>query len=229
MKKHIPNTLTLLNLLSGATGIIFAFEDQLILSAMMIWIGGVFDFLDGFVARSLKVKSDIGKELDSLADIVTFGLLPSFIVFYHFQLESSSDFLPFVAFLITICAALRLARFNIDDRQTQSFVGLPTPASAIVVSSLPFYAESPSYSSLINVYSLVVLCLVLSFLMVSEIRLFSLKLSGIRWETDKWKIVFILLSLVVLFAFQVLGIPLIIIGYIFFSYFDNKSNTKKVD
>ena len=229
MKKHIPNTLTLLNLLSGVTGIIFAFENQLILSAMMIWIGGVFDFLDGFVARLLKVKSEIGKELDSLADIVTFGLLPSFIVFHHFQLESSNTFLPFVAFLITICAALRLARFNIDDQQTQAFIGLPTPASAIVVSSLPFYAESPNYSLLINVYSLVAVCLILSFLMVSEIRLFSLKLSGIRWKTDKWKIMLILLSLVLLFAFQVLGIPLIIIGYIFFSYFDNKSNTKKVD
>ncbi|RZM21023.1 MAG: CDP-diacylglycerol--serine O-phosphatidyltransferase, partial [Pedobacter sp.] len=127
MKKQIPNALTCANLLSGCIGIVFAFQGQLDLAAYAVLISGIFDFFDGFSARLLNVKSLIGKELDSLADMVSFGFLPGVVMFKLLdQSDYTSPYLPFIGFLITIFSALRLAKFNIDERQTEDFIGLNT-------------------------------------------------------------------------------------------------------
>ncbi len=229
MKKHVPNIFTLGNLFCGAIGIVFVFQDNLIWGAMMIWAGAVLDFFDGFMARILNVKTLIGKELDSLADMVTFGLLPSFIIFYYLKLSTSNVYIPFLAFLIAIFSALRLAKFNVDERQTTSFLGLATPASAFFVSAIPFYYELPNFTSFVNVYILLAITVFLSYLMISEISLFSFKFSGIKWQQDKWKIIFALLSLVLFASFQALSFPLIILSYLIFSKLDNKKNEKPVE
>lgn len=221
---HIPNFLTLCNLVSGALGITFLFGDQPILAAIMIWVGGIFDFLDGFAARWLKSTSPIGKELDSLADMVTFSLLPSFIVYYYLDQTSEINWLPYLAFYIAAFSALRLAKFNIDERQTSSFLGLPTPANAIAISAIPFYATDEALSYLVNPYTLIGVSLVLSVLMVSEVKLFSLKFKGISWGMDKWKIVFLIFTFALVVTLHVWSFPVIILLYIMFSLFDNISN-----
>jgi len=229
MKRHIPNFLTILNLLSGTVGIVLVFHDHLLMASATIWLGGIFDFLDGFMARLLRVKSLIGKELDSLADMITFSLLPSFIVFHYLKLASPNDFIPYLSFSIAVFSALRLAKFNIDERQTSSFLGLPTPASAFLISSIPYYYESMEYGYLVNTTTLLFLTLFLSVLMVSEIRLFSFKLKGISWSNDKWKILLFLVSIVLIIWLNVLSIPLIILSYIIFSFPDNKKRGNSVE
>ncbi|MEY3679312.1 MAG: hypothetical protein RI924_1453 [Bacteroidota bacterium] len=139
MKKHIPNTLTCLNLFSGCVGLVFAFENQLIFAAYAIGISAMLDFFDGMTARLLKAYSEIGKELDSLADVVSFGVLPSLIIYQLFKTSTSVHaYLPYLAFMIAVFSALRLAKFNVDTRQSEHFIGLPTPANALLIGSLPF-------------------------------------------------------------------------------------------
>ncbi|OZA56958.1 MAG: CDP-diacylglycerol--serine O-phosphatidyltransferase, partial [Sphingobacteriales bacterium 39-40-5] len=141
MKKHIPNSVTCLNLFSGCLGIVFAFQGNLIWASYAIVIAAVFDFFDGMLARLLKAYSDIGKELDSLADMVSFGVLPSVIIYQLFalspQIDFGADWLSFSAFIIAVFSALRLAKFNIDTRQSENFIGLPTPANALLIASFP--------------------------------------------------------------------------------------------
>src|SRR5690242_18766414 len=138
MKKHIPNVLTCGNLLCGCLGIIFCLENRAVPIAYFVWVAGIFDFFDGFTARWLKVTSPIGKELDSLADMVSFGLLPSLVMYKMIEACTTNVYLPYTALMIAVCSALRLAIFNIDETQHDSFKGLNTPANTIFITGLPF-------------------------------------------------------------------------------------------
>jgi len=234
-KKHIPNLFTLLNLLSGTIAVYFAVKEYLIVAAFFVFIGIFFDFLDGFMARLLKVQGELGKQLDSLADVVTSGVVPGIVMFQLLNEVNisnqwiSNDISPiaFVGLLITLAAAYRLAKFNIDERQTSSFIGLPTPAAALVVLSLPLIIEYSSIEMVTNLiqnqWFLVSLTLVLCYLMNAEIPLFSLKFKEYSWKHNKAKFIFILLTAILLILFQFVAIPLVILLYVLISLITNKS------
>ena len=178
MIKHIPNSITCCNLLSGCISIVLLCNGFVAAAGIMIFIAAVFDFLDGFAARLLKAYSPLGAQLDSLSDVVSFGVAPSFIMYYYLNQVVKMDIggvnvAPFAAFFLAVFAALRLAKFNIDDRQTTSFIGLPTPAMGIFVASLPFTLghESLSFMSALmtSPYFLYAIVALFSFLMISEI------------------------------------------------------------
>jgi CDP-diacylglycerol--serine O-phosphatidyltransferase len=219
LAKHIPNFFTCCNIASGCIGIAVAFDGHLLWAAAWLWVGAVFDFLDGFAARLLGKYSEVGKQLDSLADMVTFGVLPSAIIFIYMQRETSSMFVPFTAFLLAVFAALRLAKFNIDQRQTHEFIGLPTPASAIFISALPLmeYAHPDVFQVIGNIYALLSVIIVLCILMVSEIPMLSLKFSDWKWSGNAYRYVLIITSVVLLLTFRTFGIPMIMILYVFLS------------
>lgn len=220
IKKHIPNALTCANLFSGCIGIVFAFKGNFEITAYCVLLSGIFDFFDGFAARLLKVKSTIGKELDSLADMVSFGFLPGVVMFQLLKDSNSvgsySEYLPYLGFLITVFSALRLAKFNIDTRQTEDFIGLNTPMNTFLIISLPFMEQD--YPGLIGSAGLLVaLALLMSWLLVSEIRLFSMKFSSLSWAQNKMKFIFLLLSALLLLLLQFAAVPLILLIYIGFS------------
>jgi CDP-diacylglycerol--serine O-phosphatidyltransferase len=214
LKKHIPNAITCANLFSGCIGIVYAFNGALETAAYFVLLSGIFDFFDGFVARLLHVKSDIGKELDSLADVVSFGFLPGVVMF---QLLSQSDFsspyLPYFGFIITVFSALRLAKFNIDTRQTEDFIGLNTPMNTLFIVSLPFIQKD--YPALISSAPLLVgLIILLSWLLVSEIKIFSLKFNSTSWAKNKIKYIFLILSVLLVAVLKFAAIPLVLVLYI---------------
>lgn len=217
IKRHIPNFITLLNLLSGCIGIVFLFKGLVLEASLMIWAAAVFDFFDGFAARWLKVTSTIGKELDSLADVVSFGLLPSVLIFNMFENMSVSIFLPYFAFLIVLFSAIRLARFNVDTRQSDSFIGLPVPANAIMISSFPYISMNYGFFMLTEPVWLMAITVVLSYLLVSEIHLFSFKFKGFGWRENRIKYIFLIISVLLLAILQIAALPIIIILYIIFS------------
>ncbi|MDW7693465.1 CDP-diacylglycerol--serine O-phosphatidyltransferase [Flammeovirgaceae bacterium SG7u.111] len=216
MKKQIPNLFTLGNLISGCIGIDMVYHGDLIMAAYMIGIGGLFDFVDGFVARLLKVSSPIGKELDSLADMVTFGVLPSIIIMK--LMYNGPEQMPglYLAFLLAAAAAFRLAKFNIDTRQSDSFLGMPTPAMAIFIGSLPLIQQQNPFVSnlLLSLPSLITMIFVLSILMVVELPLFSLKFKNISLQDNAIRYVFLLASLLLLIFIKFTAIPAIIFLYI---------------
>jgi CDP-diacylglycerol--serine O-phosphatidyltransferase len=237
-KKSIPNILTLLNLLSGTIAAIFAVQGELVLAAYLVFLGIFFDFFDGFAARLLNVQGELGKQLDSLADVVTSGVVPGIVLYQLLKTKNTLEilnteiiswepqkieFLPFVGLLITLAAAYRLAKFNIDERQTSSFIGLPTPAASLVVLSLPLILEFTSFefaaTIIENKWFLVVLTLVLSFLMNAEIPLFSLKFKNFTWKDNQLKFVFLMCTMLLVVVFQFVAIPLVILLYIFLSLF----------
>src|SRR6478752_995217 len=168
MIRHIPNFLTCCNLICGCFGIVCLLENRNIPAAYFVWTTGVFDFFDGFAARFLKVSSPIGKELDSLADMISFGLLPSLVMYKMIEASSQNPYLPFIAFLIALCSALRLAIFNVDETQHDSFKGLNTPANSIFITSLPFLSGSIG-SFIQQGWVLILITLVFSLLLVSRI------------------------------------------------------------
>jgi len=226
MKQHLPNAITCLNLFSGCIGVVLAFEGQLIDAGYAILIAAIFDFLDGLVARALKVSSPIGKELDSLADIVSFGFLPSVILFKLFNLSpaiaDSGSWIKYTAFLVAICSALRLAKFNLDPRQNDVFFGLPTPACAIFILSLPHIAMSRNLIAseyVQNPVILIALTLTLSFLLVAELPLMSLKFSNFNFSTNLYRYLLLALSLILIIILQFTAIPLIIMLYLILSIF----------
>lgn len=227
IEKHIPNFFTSCNLLCGCIGIVQVFNDNIFIAATLIWIGAAFDFLDGFAARLLKSNSEIGLQLDSLADMITFGLLPASIV-YQLLADSGSGNLAYIAFVIAVFTALRLAKFNVKDTSSSDFIGLPSPSSAFLVSALPFYFESDQLNYLITPRSLTVISLVLSFLMVSSLKLYSLKIKTISWQNDKWKITSGAISLILLITYKVFAIPAIIITYIITSILDQYTGKSTV-
>lgn len=214
MKKHIPNALTCANLLSGCIGVVFAFKGDLTAAAYAVLISGIFDFFDGFVARWLHVKSSIGKELDSLADMVSFGFLPGVVMFQMLaQSDFSSPYLPYLGFLITMFSALRLAKFNIDERQTEDFIGLNTPMNTLFIVSLPFIQRD--YPGIGNsTLLLVAITVIMSFLLTSEIRIFSLKFGSMEWKQNKIKFIFLIISAVLIGFLKFAAIPFVLILYI---------------
>ncbi len=213
IKKHVPNFITSLNLFSGCVAVFFAFQDNYKAAFVAILIAAVFDFMDGFAARLLKAYSPMGKELDSLADVVSFGLAPGAIVF---SLLSNVEiaWLPFVGFLIPVFSGLRLAKFNIDTRQTDSFLGLPVPANAIFWSGIVY-----SFSAFLLSYVWVVVGLVVLFcyFLVSEIPMFSLKFKSVAWKNNALQYIFLIVCLILLIILQLDAFAPIIGWYILLS------------
>lgn len=210
--RHLPNALTLCNLICGCIGVILLSEhgDREVIF-VLVAIACVFDFLDGFAARMLKVSSPIGKELDSLADMVTFGVLPSLFILTYEDTK-------WIALLIVVCSALRLAKFNVDERQADGFIGLPTPASALFFTSCPFWllSDDPEVRRII----VIVIILLFSWLMVSPIRLFALKFKHFGWKGNELRFTFLAFSVLLIALFKLAGVALIIITYILASLFD---------
>ena len=228
IKKHIPNTITCGNLFCGCLAIVQAFEGNLEWAAYLVFLAAILDFFDGFAARMLKVTSPIGKDLDSLADMVTFGVVPGIVVFQYLNAIEGSmsqytfilneyEWLNYSAFILAIFSAVRLAKFNNDIRQSDSFIGLPTPANAIFWCSIIFLQDSKTALSFINPYSMMVGVFLFSMLLISEIPLFALKFRHFTWSGNRLRFSFLGMSLLLLIAFQLQGIPLIIIVYILFS------------
>jgi len=212
--RHLPNALTCGNLLCGSLGILWVTKYPVEQAAYFVWAACVFDFLDGFVARALHASSPIGKELDSLADMVSFGLLPTIALYT--MIDSTVDIDPlfsFVAFSIVIFSALRLAKFNIDVNQKDSFTGVPTPATALFITALPFLPE-PAHSVMDHGVALMAIAALLSFLMVSPFVLFALKFKNFSWADNKIRFTFTLLAVLLLAGWQAGAIPFIILLYI---------------
>lgn len=202
IKRHIPNTITCCNLFSGCIACVMALEGSFITALLFIVLGATFDFFDGMVARLLKVSSPLGVQMDSLADDVTFGLAPAAIVFSFMRtlplpafLLSVGDYLPYYAFLIAVFSAIRLAKFNIDTRQKSTFIGLPTPANALFWASL--VAGLGGWITELNAGWLFMMGLItlFSYLLVSNIAMFSLKFKSLRWRSNKIRYIFLMCSL----------------------------------
>lgn len=229
IKKHTPNTITCCNLISGCVAIAYAFSGNVELSFTWIIIGAVFDFFDGMSARLLNVSSPIGKELDSLADIVTFGVAPSTILFselsvmsYPAILEPLRSILPFTAYIMAAFSALRLAKFNLDERQALGFIGLPTPANALFWGSLIIGAGKWLEATPFMVFFLLGGILISSWLMVSEIPMFALKFKEWGWKGNQVKYIFLLTCIPLLAIFGLTGLAIIIAWYVIISYIIKK-------
>ncbi|SEJ58552.1 CDP-diacylglycerol---serine O-phosphatidyltransferase [Cyclobacterium xiamenense] len=222
--RHIPNLLTCLNLLSGMIGIHIVMEEGPVFGYYFILAAAVFDFFDGFAARLLGVQSDIGQQLDSLADLVTFGVLPSFIVFYLIQASGVPAYLPYIGFLIGIQSAIRLAKFNVDERQTERFIGLPTPANALFFSTLPLLGQKVAFLSEIwnNPWVLSALTLIFSYLLTAELPLLALKFKHFGWKQNEFRYLMLLVSLAGIAIWGWAGIPIAVISYIFLSMISNR-------
>lgn len=221
MKRHIPNTITSCNLISGCIAIGMAFYGSLEWALFWIVIGAVFDFFDGMSARLLKVSSPIGKELDSLADVVTFGVAPSAMIFFQLAtmdypsfLLPVSEYIPFVAFVMAAFSALRLAKFNLDERQSLGFIGMPTPANALFWGSLT--TGYPLLFSCSDVMPLVVIALMLvsCWLLVCEIPMFALKFKHWGFAENKLKYSFVIVCIPLLLFLQLQGIAIVIALYV---------------
>ena len=254
--KNIPNFFTLMNLLSGMIAIVLAAESEnsLVLASYFIYAASVFDFFDGFSARTLKATSKIGKELDSLADMVSFGVAPSMILFqllksglqikqFSFSLPATDIAILFSAFLIAIFSAIRLAKFNTDDSQKEVFKGLATPASAMLIASIPLIADFnlsaltlfPGLSKVNKLFFLtlglmyilkkaallVPLSIIISALLVAPMPMFSLKFKNYSFEDNALKYIFLIFSAISFAVLEVLAIPIIFILYVSFSVFNN--------
>src|SRR6478609_7617108 len=206
--KHLPNALTCSNLLCGCLGVVFCFENRGLPIAYFVWAAGVFDFFDGFAARMLKVSSPIGKELDSLADMVSFGLLPSLVMYKMIAASTTIPWLPYVAFFIAVCSALRLAIFNVDETQSDSFKGLNTPANTLFITSLPLLHDKVG-DWLYLPTTLLFITMVFSLLLVSRIEIFALKFKNFSWGDNKIRFTFLIVSVLLIVIFKVIALPLI--------------------
>ena len=244
IKQHIPNTITCLNLFSGCVACVLAFGEHYFLALLFILLAGIFDFCDGMAARLLHTSSVIGKELDSLADMISFGFAPSMIAYKHIDHLASSQvscdtlayIIPFIAFLIAIFSALRLAKFNVDERQTSSFIGLPTPPNSIFFASLismsdPMVSQSIAVSSwlnlslfspvLDNLYVMIVLVVVFSYLLVAEIPMFSLKFKNLSWKDNQIRYIFLAISVLLFVTLRFAAFSFIILLFILMSVVNN--------
>lgn len=229
--------MTLGNLFSGTIAIFYAFLEDYRNVALFVVFGIVLDFFDGFLARLLKVEGELGKQLDSLADMVTSGVVPGIVMFQlllnasteksfeHLFTQNGFEYFPFLGLLITLASAYRLARFNIDTRQTETFIGLPVPANTLWIVSLPLILE---YSQALwiqeilhNTYILLGLTLLSCYLLNAEIRLFALKFKTFAWKDNAVRYLFLTISLVLLCVLQFVAVPIIIILYVFISYVQN--------
>ena len=234
MKRHIPNFITLLNVLCGCVASVFAVMNQLEIAALFVFLGIFFDFFDGLAARLLDVKSELGLQLDSLADVRTSGLVPGIVMFQLLKMAESGGWniinsatgseisiLPFFGFLITMASAYRLAKFNIDQNQKDSFVGLPTPANALLIISLPLimmYHENGFLNDLIlNQWFLIGLTLLSCYLLNSKLELFALKFKSWGFKENAHRYIFIIISVVLLITMRFIAVSMIIIFYLIHS------------
>lgn len=239
MKRFVPNFLTLLNVFCGSVAAVFAVANELDIAALFVFLGVIFDFLDGLAARALNAQSELGIQLDSLADVITSGLVPGLVMFQLLTMSQTGGWgnadamaftpgsvleqllnapLPLLGFLITMGAAYRLAKFNTDEDQVTSFVGLPTPANALLILSLPLillYQGNDLLNNIIlNPWFLIVVTVLSTYLMNSKIRLFALKFKDWSFKDNAVKYVFLIISLVLLLTVKFLAVPLIVIMYI---------------
>jgi len=236
LKRNIPNFITLSNLFCGILSIIYSFNNQLTFAATFIFLGIFLDFFDGFFARILKVENEFGLQLDSMADLVTSGIAPSIILFQLICDQSSTpDYLIFsvntpfppialIALIIAFFAAIRLSTFNIDTNQKNSFTGLPTPMVAIFIAAIPFIEIANNYTFYDNSIVLCLISVILSFLMVSKVKLFSLKIKSQENKLNKLNIIRLALvssSLILLWLFNFAAIPFIVALYIILSIINN--------
>ena len=224
MRKHVPNAITCLNLFCGCVGIVLAFQGKPVYASYAIVAAAVLDFFDGFLARQLNAYSEIGKQLDSLADMTSFGVLPSVIVYQLFekapQLGMLSDYINYSAFFIAIFSALRLAKFNIDTRQEENFLGLPTPANALLIASLPLIVSGPNLflrNYILNAFFLFTLSLGMGILLVLEIPLMSLKFKTFDFNTNLYRYVLLIVAAVLILIFKFVAVPVVIFLYILLS------------
>lgn len=260
---NIPNLFTAANLISGCLAILFAVSGRIDLAPFAIFAGAFFDFLDGFLARKLHVSSEMGKQLDSLADMVTFGVAPGVImmgvlvaVHPEFSENLASDnssishwlngllngehqvYLPFTGLIIPFFSLFRLAKFNLDTRQTESFIGVPTPATTLFFMSFPLalvYMPPTGdtmieiYQAIFNPFLLVGVILIMSLLLVSEIPLFSLKVKGFGWKENRVRYTFLLISLIFILLFHAWSLALIVFLYLLLSMIENTITKKNKD
>ena len=245
IKKHIPNTITLLNLASGLLAVIAVFKGYYDEAFIFVCLGIFFDFWDGFLARKFKVSGELGLQLDSLADVVTSGVVAGLMMFKLFQDIQEDDtskyflteefyymgFVPYLGFIITLASAYRLAKFNIDTRQTDSFIGLPTPANALLIMSIPMiqYAGTHEWlvEALYNPFILLAITILSAYMLNAEIPLFSLKMKDFSWEKNKLQVIFLALSVVLLFLIGFTALPVIILLYVALSVINNTVLAKK--
>ena len=243
IKKHIPNLITLLNLATGLLAIIAIFKGYYDEAFIFVCLGIFFDFWDGFLARKFNVAGPLGVQLDSLADMVTCGVVPGLMMFRLFEDIQQTQpeymlteetfymgFVPYLGFLITLASCYRLANFNIDTRQTDSFIGLPTPANALVIMSIPMIQYANDFEGLTtilyNPYVLLFITILSSYILNAEIPLFSLKIKEFTWVKYKMQILFLIGSLLSFFVLGFVAIPLIIISYVLVSVISNKMIAK---
>lgn len=230
IKKHIPNSITLLNLFCGCIAMVFVSNKDFEMAFFFVFLGILFDFFDGFFARLFKVTGELGLQLDSLADMVTSGVVPGYVM--YFLLSNSQheifnhSFFPYLGFIITMGSCYRLAFFNIDTRQSESFIGLPTPANSLFILSLPLVIK---YSDSFFIFELLtsqwVLLLITAFsayILNAEIPLFSLKIKKFTLKDNLLQIIFLAFSVLLLVFFQYAGVPLVIIGYVVLSVLNNR-------
>lgn len=250
MKKHIPNLLTLMNVFCGCVAVVFAVMNRMELAALFVFIGICFDFFDGLAARVLKVQSELGLQLDSLADMITSGLVPGIVMYQLLGMSMYGGWnadlpihtigsgklsilpLPFLGFIITLASAYRLAKFNLDENQATSFIGLPTPANALLILSLPLillYQNNDVLNSIIlNQWFLIGLTLVSAFLLNSKLKLFALKFKNWTIKDNALRYTFLVVSLALLATLQFLAVPAIILFYIGSSLMAALGNGKDV-
>ncbi|MDP4281227.1 MAG: CDP-diacylglycerol--serine O-phosphatidyltransferase [Bacteroidota bacterium] len=236
IRQYIPNAITTLNLTCGLVSVSLILENSFVYASLFIFLASVFDFFDGMAARLLDARSEFGKQLDSLSDMVSFGVAPGILMFrilsVHFAqgtgMAGQWQVIPYFALLIPICSALRLARFNIDIRQETCFIGMPTPAIAIFFASIPLvvFLQDRIFTLirldflilfLSNPKVLAVLVVFFSYMLVSDFRLFSMKFKTVDWKTNQTRYIFLILTLVLVLLFSISAIPLAIIMYLFLS------------
>jgi len=239
--RYIPNFITSLNLLAGCIAILYATRGQLNTAAYFILAAAALDFLDGFFARLLRAYSEFGKQLDSLADIVSFGVAPSAIM-YHLLIRGLTDFSPtaqfdpfapsgiemiilYSSFLIAVFSALRLARFNLDNEQKISFKGLPTPASALFIASVAFISDNPASLFVqqlsLNMFALLSIIVAICFLLVTKWPMFSLKFASFNFRDNAVRYIYLLVALILVLSLGALGFNLAILFYIVLSIIYN--------
>ncbi|MBQ6083545.1 MAG: CDP-diacylglycerol--serine O-phosphatidyltransferase [Bacteroidales bacterium] len=228
IKKHIPNTITCCNLLCGCVSILFTCKEHVLWASVMIFLAAVCDFFDGFAARTLNAKSPIGGELDSLSDVVSFGVAPSFIVAWFLSKTGvgwwvhNVNVFPMLAFILAAFAAVRLAKFNIDTRQTTSFIGLPVPAVGLFIASLPFMVFNVGsgtilYKAVVNPYFLLAITAIFSWLMISEVPFFSFKIKNLKFKENILRYFVVIFAIVAVIILKLVALPFVFLFYILLS------------
>jgi CDP-diacylglycerol--serine O-phosphatidyltransferase len=232
IKAQIPNLFTMLNLFCGCVALVMAIDLKFDMAFYFVCLGIFFDFFDGFFARKFGVAGPLGVQLDSLADMVTSCVVPGFVMLCLLSNKNYSTFnyLPYVGFIITLGACYRLAKFNIDERQSDSFIGLPTPANALFITSLPLiivnFTDTIVAEYLCNNWVLLTITFLSTYIMNAEIPLFSLKIKDFSFAKYKLQIFFLAISVLMLIFLQILAVPLIIIIYVLLSVINNMVNKK---